>query len=82
LGCSNQHISARTGSVENLFKYITLNVALSYKLRGGKCPHMKKEERLVNKVKRLIRRAGTPRFLHRFGPKKFLFWKLALGLLI
>ena len=43
---------------------------------------MKKEERLVNKVKRLIRRAGTPRFLHRFGPKKFLFWKLALGLLI
>ena len=43
---------------------------------------MKKEERLVNKVKRLLRRANLPRFLHRFGPKKFLFWQLALGLLI
>ena len=43
---------------------------------------MKKEERLVNKIRRLIRRAGLPRWLHRFGPKKFLFWQLALGLLI
>jgi transposase len=44
--------------------------------------HMKKEEKLVNKVKRLIRKAGLPRWLHRFGPKKFKFWQLALGLLI
>lgn len=43
---------------------------------------MNKEERLVNKVKRLIKSANLPRFLHRFGPKKFLFWQLALGLLI
>ena len=43
---------------------------------------MKKEERLVNKIRRLIRKAGLPRFLHRFGPKKFLLWQLCLGLLI
>ena len=43
---------------------------------------MKKKERLVNKIRRLIRQAGLPRFLHRFGPKKFLLWQLCLGLLI
>ena len=43
---------------------------------------MKKEKRLVNKIRRLIRKAGLPRFLHRFGPKKFLLWQLCLGLLI
>lgn len=43
---------------------------------------MKKEEKLVNKIKRLISKAGLPRWLHRYGPKKFLFWQLALGLLI
>ena len=43
---------------------------------------MKKEKRIVNKIRRLIRQAGLPRFLHRFGPKKFLLWKLCLGLLI
>ena len=43
---------------------------------------MKKEERLVNKIRRLIRQAGFPRFLHRYGPKKFLLWQLCLGLLI
>ena len=43
---------------------------------------MKKEKRLVNKIRRLVRQAGLPRFLHRFGPKKFLLWQLCLGLLI
>lgn len=43
---------------------------------------MKKEQRLENKLKRLVRKAGLPRFLHRFGPKKFLLWQLCLGLLI
>ena len=43
---------------------------------------MEKEKRLVNKIRRLIRKAGLPRFLHRFGPKKFLLWQLCLGLLI
>src|SRR3989338_8275018 len=43
---------------------------------------MKKEKRLVNKIRRLIRQVGLPRFLHRFLPKKFLLWQLCLGLLI
>ncbi len=43
---------------------------------------MKKEERLINKVKRLLRRIGCPRWLHHFGPKKFVSWQLILGLLI
>jgi transposase len=43
---------------------------------------MKKEDRLVNKIKRLVRQAGLPRRLHRFGPKKFLLWQLCLGLLV
>jgi len=34
---------------------------------------MKKQAKLVNKVKRLIRRVGLPRWLHRFGPKKYEF---------
>jgi transposase len=43
---------------------------------------MKKKERLVNKIRRLVKQAGLPRYIHRFGPKKFLFWQLCLGLLI
>lgn len=43
---------------------------------------MNKEERLVNKIKRLLRRIGCPRWLHHFGPKKFSCWQLFLGLLI
>jgi len=43
---------------------------------------MKKEERLDRKINRLLRQAGLPRWLHRFGPKKFLLWQLCLGLLI
>lgn len=44
--------------------------------------HMKKEEKLINKVKRLLRRIGCPRWLHHHGPKKFFSWQLILGLLI
>jgi len=36
---------------------------------------MKKEERLVNKIKRLFRRLGAPRWLHRFGPKTYELWQ-------
>ncbi len=43
---------------------------------------MEKQERLVNKIRRLIRQAELPRFLHRFGPKKFFLWQLCIGLLI
>ena len=43
---------------------------------------MKKEAKLVNKVKRLIRKAGLPRWLHRFGPKKYEFWQHCIALII
>lgn len=43
---------------------------------------MKKEERLVNKVKHLLKKASMPKWFHHFGPKKFVFWQLFLGLLI
>jgi transposase len=32
---------------------------------------MVKEEKLINKFKRLLRRLGMPRWLHHFGPKKY-----------
>ena len=43
---------------------------------------MKKEEELVNKVKRLVRKAGLPRWLHHFGPKKYEFWQHGLAFLV
>lgn len=43
---------------------------------------MKEGKKLVNKVKRLIRKAGLPRWLHRFGPKKYEFWHHALALIV
>jgi hypothetical protein len=42
---------------------------------------MKEKIKLVNKVKRLIKKAGLPRWLHRFGPKKYEFWQHALALI-
>ena len=43
---------------------------------------MSKKDKLVNKVKHLIRRAGLPRWLHHYGPKKYEFWHHALALII
>lgn len=43
---------------------------------------MEKKEKLINKVKRLLKKAGCPRWLHHYGPKKFVLWQLMLGLLI
>ncbi|MEM4267218.1 MAG: hypothetical protein QXK37_00125 [Candidatus Woesearchaeota archaeon] len=43
---------------------------------------MASENKLINKVKRLIRRAGLPRWLHRFGPKKYEFWHHGLALIM
>jgi len=43
---------------------------------------MKKETKLVNKVKRLLKRAGVPKWLHHFGPKKYEFWQHSIALLI
>jgi hypothetical protein len=52
-------------------------------MRGwGVSPTMKKETRLVNKVKRLLRRLGCPRWLHHYGPKKYEFLDHLLALLI
>lgn len=43
---------------------------------------MDKENKLINKVKRLLRTIGCPRWMHHFGPKKFFSWQLMLGLLV
>ena len=43
---------------------------------------MKKDERLNKKVYRLFKAAGNPRWMHRFGPKKFQTWILCLGLIV
>lgn len=43
---------------------------------------MKKKAKLINKVKRLIRRAGMPRWLHHFGPKTYEFLHHALAYLV
>ena len=43
---------------------------------------MKQERKLVNKVKRLIRKAGIPRWLHHFGPKKYEFWQHSLAYIV
>ena len=52
-------------------------------MRGwGGTPTMNKEARLIHKVKRLLRMAGQPRWLHRFGPKKYEFWQHMLALLV
>ena len=43
---------------------------------------MKKEQRLENKVKCLLRRLGHPRWLHHFGPKTYEFIEHLSALLI
>lgn len=43
---------------------------------------MKKEVKLVNKVKRLLKRLGCPRWLHHFGPKKYKFYQHVVALLL
>jgi len=43
---------------------------------------MNKESKLVKKVKHLIRKAGLPRWLHHFGPKKYEFWQHAIALIV
>ena len=43
---------------------------------------MESDNRLVHKVKGLLRKAGLPRWLHRFGPKRYKFWHHACALLV
>lgn len=40
------------------------------------------KNKLINKVKGLVRRAGCPRWLHRYGPKRYEFWHHAMALLV
>ena len=48
----------------------------------GANPTMNKENKLINKVKRLLKRLGMPRWLHHFGPKKYQFYHHFAALLI
>jgi len=41
-----------------------------------------KEAKLIRKVKRLLRQARMPRWLHHFGPKKYEFYQHCLALLV
>jgi hypothetical protein len=43
---------------------------------------MDKKNRLTRKIKRLLRRLGMPRWLHRFGPKIYEFYEHFAALLI
>jgi transposase len=43
---------------------------------------MKKEEKIVKKLSKLLRRINCPRYLHHFGPKKYKFLQHALALLL
>ena len=43
---------------------------------------MKKEVKLINKIKRLLRRLGCPRWLHHFGPKTYEFYQHMVALVI
>ena len=43
---------------------------------------MKKEERIENKVKHLLKMLDAPRWLHHFGPKKYEFYEHLVALLI
>jgi len=48
----------------------------------GANPTMNKENKLIKKVKRLLRRLGMPRWLHHFGPKTYEFYEHLCALLI
>lgn len=43
---------------------------------------MKKRDKLVNKVKHLLKRANAPRWLHHKGPKFYEFWQHAFALFV
>ena len=41
-----------------------------------------KQEKLINKVKHLLKKTNTPEFLRKFGPKTYKFYKHALAILL
>ena len=51
-------------------------------LMGDNRMNKKKEERLVNKLKRLLRRLKVPRYLHKFGPKTYEFYEHLQALVV
>ena len=51
-------------------------------LMGDNRMNKKREVKLVNKVKRLLRRLGAPRYLHHFGPKTYEFYEHLHALII
>ena len=46
------------------------------------CFPMKKKENMINKVKHLLKSAGAPVRLHRFGPKTYCLWQHVFALFI
>ena len=42
----------------------------------------KKEVKLINKIKRLLKKANCPRWLHYYGPKKYEFYQHMIALLL
>jgi len=43
---------------------------------------MEKKNKLINKVKHLLRKCGMPRFLHHFGPKMYKLWQHVFALFV
>ena len=43
---------------------------------------MKRQTKLVNKVKHLLKRINAPEYLHKFGPKKYKLWEIVYNLFL
>jgi hypothetical protein len=43
---------------------------------------MKKENKLIRKIKRLLKRLGMPRWLHKYGPKRYEFFEHFFALIV
>ena len=65
--------AAPSGSVPNLDRNINPSSREAAAGVGRRVPTMDKETKLVKKVRRLLRRLGCPRWLHRYGPKTYEF---------
>ena len=43
---------------------------------------MKSKNKLINKINRLVRKIGIPRWLHHYGPKKYEFLDHAIAYIV
>jgi len=50
-------------------------------VKQTRCLTIKKEVKVVNKIKRLLKRLGFPRWLHHFGPKTYEFYEHLVALI-